>query len=274
MNASSRAYNGFRKVGINMYPNKLKQKLQSGQVVLGTVLAFPTAAATTATCQTDIDFLWIDTEHSPYGTEALDAVTVLARNQGVAPMIRVAWNDPALIKKAYDVGAVAVMVPQVNTADEAARAVQYARYPPLGQRGVSPNWPIVAGEDWGNVIRTANEETVLVVQIESKEAYENLDAIAQVPGIDVLLVGPMDLSASLGVITQTDSPAVQTIMRDIGRRLQGSNVVVGTTLGDVAEMQEKISWGYRFMNVGSPFGYGIQALSQNLATLRANPTGA
>ena len=121
-----------------MYPNPLKQKLQSGQVVLGTVLSYPSAAATTATCQTDIDFLWIDTEHSPYGTEALDAVTVLARHQGVAPMIRVAWNDPALIKKAYDVGAVAVMVPQINTAEEAAHAVQYARYPPLGQRGVSP----------------------------------------------------------------------------------------------------------------------------------------
>ena len=75
----------------------------------------------------------------------------------------------------------------------------------------------------------------------------------------------------MGIITQTGLPAVQTIMRDIGRRLQGSHIVVGTTLGDVAEMQEKISWGYRFMNVGSPFGYGIDALQQHLATLRGQP---
>jgi len=103
-------------------------------------------------------------------------------------MIRVAWNDPALIKKAYDVGAVAVMVPQINTAEEAARAVDYAFYPPIGNRGVSPNWPRIAGEDWGEVIRTANEETVLILQIESQQAYDNLDEIAKVPGIDVLFV--------------------------------------------------------------------------------------
>ena len=94
-----------------MYPNSLKQKLQSGQLVLGTALPFPSGSATTATCQTGIDFLWLDTEHAPHGTEALDVIPTLARHQGVAPMIRVAWNDPALIKKAYDVGAVAVMVP-------------------------------------------------------------------------------------------------------------------------------------------------------------------
>ncbi len=266
--------NVFRKAVINMYPNPLRQKLKNRELILGTVLATPSTYMTTLTCQTDIDFLWIDTEHAPYGTEALDAIPTLARQQGVAPMIRVAWNDPALIKKAYDIGAVAVMVPQVNTPEEAARAVQYARYPPEGQRGVSPLWPLIAGEDWGDVIRTANAETVLVVQIESQQAYDNLDAIAQVPGIDVLLVGPMDLSASLGVLTKTSDPAVQTIMRDIGQRLRDSDIAVGTTLDSVAEIQEKIGWGYRFLNVGSPFGYGLQALTQHLETLRKNPTGA
>lgn len=74
-----------------------------------------------------------------------------------------AWNDPALIKKAYDVGAVAVMVPQVNTVEEAKRAVEYAHYPPLGQRGISPGWPHVAGNDWLDTICTANDETVLIL---------------------------------------------------------------------------------------------------------------
>ena len=252
-----------------MYPNPLKQKLQSGQLVLGSGLSAFVSHVATLTCQTGIDFLWIDTEHSPLGAESLDAIPVLVRNQGVAPMIRVAWNDPHLIKKAYDVGAVAVMVPQVNTAEEAARAVEYAHYPPLGQRGISPHWPLIAGEDWGNVIRTANDETVLILQIESVQAYENLDAIAAVPGIDVLLVGPMDLSASLGLITQTGSSAVQEIMQEIPRRLQGSGIVVGTTLEDVTELQQKIDWGYRFLNVGSPLGYGLGALRQHVKTLRA-----
>ena len=256
-----------------MYPNPLKQKLKAGELVLGTAIPFPSASLVVMSCQTGVDFLWIDLEHSPYGTESLDAIPVLARHHGVAPMIRVAWNDPHLIKKAFDVGAVAVMVPQVNTAEEAARAVQYAYYPPMGQRGVSPNWPQVAGEDWMNVIRTANDETVLIVQIESVQAYENLDAIAAVPGIDVLLVGPMDMSASVGKITDMQCAEVQTMMEDIPKRLAGSGIAIGTTLGDVSEIQQKYRWGYRFLNVGSPIGFGVSAVKEHIATLRTNPGG-
>ena len=102
-----------------MYPNPLKQKIKAGELVLGTAIPIPAANLVVMSCQTGVDFLWIDTEHAPYGTESLDAIPVLARHHGVAPMIRVAWNDPHLIKKAFDVGAVAVMVPQVNTAEEA-----------------------------------------------------------------------------------------------------------------------------------------------------------
>jgi 4-hydroxy-2-oxoheptanedioate aldolase len=256
-----------------MYPNPLKQKIKSGQLVLGTALPVFDPSITTLSCQTGIDFLWIETEHAPHGTESLGAVPVLARNQGVAPLIRVAWNDPHLIKKAVDVGAVAIMVPQVNSAEEAARAVQYTYYPPLGQRGISPYWPIIAGEDWLNVIRTANEEIVLIVQIESVQAYEQLDAIAAIPGIDVLLVGPMDLSASLGKITDVQSREVQQIMEEIPRRLAGSGIAVGTTLSDLSELEQKYRWGYRFLNVGNPIRYGVNALTQHIHSLRTNPAG-
>lgn len=254
-----------------MYPNPLKQKLKDGKLILGTVLAALGDHVATQTCKTDIDFMWIDTEHWPFGVESLGAIPVLARQRGVAPLIRVAWNDPALIKKAYDVGAVAVMVPQVDTPEEAALAVQHAYYPPIGQRGVSPTWPLIAGEDWANVIRTANDETVLIVQIESLEAYENLEAIARVPGIDVLFVGPTDLAASMGLIMQNHDPAVQAILKEIPRRLQGSGIAVGTTLESITEIQEKLDWGYNFMNVGNPLGYGLKTLSGHLATLRSHP---
>lgn len=256
-----------------MYPNPLKQKLRNGELVLGSVLPVPSPVAVSMVADTGPDFIWIDTEHAPYSTEALDVIPILARQRGVAPMIRVAWNDPALIKKAYDVGAVAVMVPQVDTPEEAARAVQYARYAPEGKRGISPMWPRIAGEDWQHVIKTANEETVLVLQVESRQAYENIDEIKKVPGIDVLLVGPLDLSASVGRITETGAKEVQEIMQDVPRHLENTGIVAGTTLGEVAEIQEKIRWGYRFLNVGSALSYGAQVLKQNLDTLRANPTG-
>ena len=256
-----------------MYPNPLKQKLKKGEIVLGSSLPAPTPLLAGTVLSTRPDFLWIDTEHAPFGTEALDAIPVLARTKGVAPMIRVAWNDPALIKKAYDVGAVAVMVPQVNTPEEAARAVRYAKYPPEGERGLSPGWVRVAGEDWDHVIKTANEETVLVLQVESREAYENIDETKKIPGIDVLLVGPLDLSASVGKITETSSKEVQEIMKDVPRKLEGTSIVAGTTLVEVGEIQEKIRWGYRFLNVGNIVGYGTRILQDNLETLRRDPKG-
>ncbi|NKB67532.1 MAG: hypothetical protein GKR89_10755 [Candidatus Latescibacteria bacterium] len=256
-----------------MYPNPLKEKLARGEVVLGSGMPAPSPHIVGTVLDTKPDFLWIDTEHMPYATEALDVVPVLARQRGVAPMIRVAWNDPALIKKAYDVGAVAVMVPQVDTPEAAARAVEYAHYPPVGKRGLSPMWTRIAGQDWDQVIKTANDETVLIVQLESQQAYENIDQIKQIPGIDVILVGPLDLSASVGRITQTGSSEVQRIMEDVPRRLEGTSIVAGTTLTDVAEIQEKIRWGYRFLNVGNILGYGAQALKGHLNTLRTNPRG-
>ena len=139
--------------------------------------------------------------------------------------------------------------------------------------GFLPMWTRIAGEDWNHVIKTANAETVLILQIESQEAYDNIDEIKQVAGIDVLLVGPLDLSASVGKITETSAREVQEIMRDVPGRLEGSGIVAGTTLVDLSEIQEKLRWGYRFMNVGNILAYGTQVLTQNLEILRANPGG-
>ncbi|MEE2659622.1 MAG: aldolase/citrate lyase family protein [Candidatus Latescibacterota bacterium] len=251
----------------------MKSKLQAGQVVLGSGLPAPSPHVAGAILDTGIDFLWIDTEHMPYASESVDTIPVLARMRGVAPMIRVAHNDPGLIKKAYDIGAVAVMVPQVNSAEEAARAVDYARYPPEGTRGLSPMWTKIAGENWDEVILSANEETILIVQMESRQSWDNLDEIAAVPGVDIILVGPLDLSASLGVPTQTNSREVQTLMEEVPKRLERTGVTAGTTLVDVAEIQQKISWGYRFLNVGNALTYGVDAVAANVRTLRDNPTG-
>jgi len=258
-----------------MYPNSLKDKLKRGDIVLGSGgIVGPSLHLVGLTCSAGPDFIWVDCEHQPFGPESLPGACSIMRLRGVAPVVRVPWNDPAVIKKTYDAGAVAVMVPQVDDAEAAARAVDYARYTPLGNRGISPNWPLITGDDFEHVIATTNDETVLIVQVESVTSYENLDEIKQVEGIDVIMVGPMDLSASLGKINQTNSAEVQEIIQDVPRRLEGTGIVAATTLGEVAEIQEKIRWGYRMLNVGSVLGYGAEALKANLNTLRANPKGA
>ena len=174
-----------------MYPNPLKQKIRDGKLVLGTML--PThdiriAAALAYGCHAD--FIWLDQEHSPFGPADMEMIPILLRQQGVAPLVRVAWNDPALIKKAYDGGAVSVMVPQVASVAEAKQAIQYGNYPPIGNRGISPSWPALAGEDFVEVVKTANDEAVLILQMESVEAYEQIDDILALDGFDVLFVGP------------------------------------------------------------------------------------
>ena len=251
-----------------MYPNPLKSKLQAGETVLGTSLPAPVPSVAGMVLKTGPDFLWIDTEHAPYATESLGAIPVQARQAGVAPMIRVAWNDPALIKKAYDTGAVAVMIPQVDTAEDAEDVVRFAKYPPDGNRGLSPMWTITAGEDWNRVLETANEETVVIVQIESLEGYNNLDEIKQVPGIDVLFLGPLDMSASVGRIGETGCEEVQSLMQEFPGRLEGTDIVPGTTLVQLDDIKEKLDWGYRFMNVGNALGYGGDVVKSNLDELR------
>ena len=252
-----------------MYPNPLKEKIRNGKLVLGTML--PThdirIAAFLANGST-ADFIWLDQEHSPFGPRDMEMIPIMFRQKGIAPLVRVAWNDPGLIKKAYDAGAVSVMVPQVGNAEEAKLAVQYGNYPPLGNRGISPHWPLLAGEDFVNVVKTANDETVLVLQMETVEAYEQIDEILAVDGFDVLFVGPMDLSASLGVTAEMQNPKVQTIMEDVPKRAESSGKIIGTTLQNPEEIRQKIDWGYKFLNLGSPIGFGIRFVNDRFAEYR------
>ena len=252
-----------------MYPNPLKQKLRGGKLVLGTML--PThdiriAAEIANRCTAD--FVWLDQEHSPFGPRDLEMIPIVLRQQGIAPVVRVPWNDPTHIKKAYDGGAVSVMVPQIDSVDDAKRAIEYASYPPLGKRGIAPTWPALAGVDFMDVVTTANEETVLILQMESVAAYEQLDDILALDGFEVLLVGPLDLSASLGVTADMQNPKVQDIMRELPQRAEGTGKVIGTTLASPAELRQKIDWGYRFLNLGTPLGYGIAFVNDRFAEFR------
>ncbi len=253
-----------------MYPNPLKQKIKSGQLVLGTML--PThdiriAAALAYACKAD--FIWLEQEHSPFGPRDLEMIPILLRQQGIAPMVRVAWNDPALIKKAYDAGAVSVMIPQVDNVAEAKLAIEYSNYPPVGTRGISPHWVGLAGLDFMEVVRTANDETVTILQMESVQAYEQVDEILALPGFDVLLVGPMDLSASMGITGQRDNARLQAIMQELPKRAAGTGKVIGTTLGSPAEMRQKIEWGYKFLNLENLLGAGIRFVNNEFKEYRA-----
>ncbi|MBC8288874.1 MAG: hypothetical protein H8E37_01020, partial [Planctomycetes bacterium] len=125
-----------------MFINRIKKNFEDGKVVLGSNVPDASDFLAKLTINTDIDFLWIDLEHRPYGPHEVRWMPILCRLAGCSPMIRVPGLDPMWIKKALDIGASTIMVPQVNTADEAKRAVEFAKYPPEGSRGISPMWTV------------------------------------------------------------------------------------------------------------------------------------
>lgn len=249
------------------FENPVKQRLARGGTAwgAGSVIADPLAVQLTA--DSGVDFVWMDTEHMPYGTEALALMPTICRRQGAVPLIRVATLDPALIKKALDIGAQAIMIPQVDNAEMARAAVQYAKYPPMGNRGVSPMFTFYNGFTWDEYLPHANAESLIIVQVETEAGAKNVEEIAAVDGVDVVLAGPMDLSASFGVIGQTGHAKVQDFLAAFPARVTKFGKTAGIALGSVEAAAKAHGQGYRLINFGNILWSGLNGLKAGLAEL-------
>lgn len=252
-----------------MFENPVKQKLARGEAAWGAGCGVADTFANQLTISTGIDFLWIDTEHSNYSMEDARMVPVLARQAGCVPMVRVTGLDPNMIKRALDYGAAAIMVPQVNNADEARAVVRACRYAPEGIRGVSPLWTFYRGVSWTDYLPHANNEILTVVQVESLEGMANVEAIAAVEGIDVVFAGPADLSAAMGVIGQTSHPKVKAFLAEFPKRVTSQGKAAGMTVGGAEAATELHTLGYRFINFGSMLFSGVNGITRDLKQLRA-----
>lgn len=248
--------------------SKVKQLLAKGQPAWGGSLPDAAELIAKLTVDTGVDFLWIDTEHRPFDHYEVRWIPLLCRMKNCVPLIRVAGLDPQLIKKALDIGASAIMVPQINNAAEARLAVQYSKYPPQGTRGVSPLWPLFLDVAYDEYLPVANDETCVVVQIESPDGIANLEEIASVPGVDVVFAGPLDLSASLGVIGQTGHPKVQKFLEEFPPRVAKCGKASGITLIGYEPCKRAYEQGYRFINIGNLAMQGMTGLSADLKKLR------
>jgi 4-hydroxy-2-oxoheptanedioate aldolase len=258
---------GNAAVTINL-KSRVKELLASGQATWGASLPDDSDLIAKLTIDTGVDFLWVDTEHRPWDHNEVRWVPLLCRMKNCVPLFRVAGLDPQLIKKALDVGASAIMVPQINNADEARRAVQYAKYPPQGTRGVSPLWPFFLDVTYDQYLPVANDETCVIVQIESPEGINNLEAIASVEGVDVVFAGPLDLSASLGVIGQMQHPTVQKFLEEFPKRVARCGKASGITLVGYEPCKRAYEQGYRLINIGNLITHGMAGLTADLKKLR------
>ena len=231
--------------------NQFKAAMAAGRTQIGLWCSLCNPIAAEIVSDSGYDWLLLDTEHSP--NEVPDIFAQLQASQGAKShaIVRPAWNDPVLIKRYLDIGAQTVLLPYVQNADEAKRAVEATRYPPHGIRGVTGSGRASRYGRVKDYLKKANDETCVLVQVETREALAQLDKIAAVPGVDGVFIGPSDLSASFGQIGNPAHPEVQKAIEDAGKRIRAAGKGAGILTGNEDEAKRYIGWGYNFVAVGT-----------------------
>ena len=186
-----------------MRPNKIKQLWSEGKPVTLGWLSLNNPFSAEVMARMGFDALCIDLQHGITELPGLLPMLQAVSQTDTSPVVRVPWNDAAIIMKALDLGAMSIIVPMVSTAAEAARAVAACRYPPVGMRSMGPIRALqYAGADY---MANANNEVVVIAMVETKEGLDNLDAICATPGLDAIYIGPSDLSFALGLPPKMDN---------------------------------------------------------------------
>ena len=234
--------------------NAFKAALARGELQIGLWSSLCSPIVAEIIGYSGFDWILVDTEHSPNEPPAVLAQLQALQAGTATPIVRPAWNDPVLLKRLLDIGAQAVLVPFVQNAEEAAKAVAACRYPPSGIRGITVSG---RGSRYGRVpdyLKRADAEICVLVQVETGEALSQLEAIASVDGVDGVFIGPADLSASLGHIGNPGHPEVQEAIKGAAARLTAIGKPAGILTASEADARRYIEWGYRFVAVGSDLG--------------------
>jgi 4-hydroxy-2-oxoheptanedioate aldolase len=249
----------------NLPRNTFKQALAQGERQLGLWSALASPIAAEILSGAGFDWIVIDGEHAPNDISTLLQQLQAMRAGTAEPVFRVPWNEPVIIKRALDVGARTLLVPFVQNAEEARRAVAAARYPPLGIRGVAV---VMRATDYGrtqNYHRNAHLDTCILVQIETRAALKELEAIAAVEGVDGLFIGPSDLAADLGHLGNPKHPDVQAVIRQAAQRIRATGMSAGTLAGSADDVEALFGLGFNFVAAGSD----VSILARNAESIAA-----
>lgn len=235
-----------------MRENKTKAKLKSGGTVLGAFCNVNAPGMVEMLGYLGFDFVIIDGEHGPLDLETSEHMVRAADAAGITPLARVALNMQQQILRYLDMGCQGVHIPMVNTGAEARAVGDACRYPPIGKRGLAG----VRAAEWGltgtlgDYTRKANAEVLTIVQVETRQAVEHAAEILEVPEIDLVFVGPTDMSSALGRPGETTHPEVQQVLQSLGKTIRDAGKAAGI-LGATPEMVKTFSdWGYNYIATG------------------------
>ncbi|GAB2707733.1 HpcH/HpaI aldolase family protein [Comamonas sediminis] len=234
-------------------PNLFKKAMAAGQAQIGLWSAFPSPYITELLTGSGYDWIMLDTEHSPNDVpqvlQQLQAVEAALQPRPTSAVVRPAWNDPVLIKRYLDIGAQTLLIPFVQNADEARAAVQAMRYAPKGIRGMGGS---MRASNFGRdmqYVDDADKELCLLVQVETAQALDQIEAIAAVDGVDGIFIGPADLSASMGYPGQPRHPVVNAAINDAITRIRAAGKAPGILMVDEARARECLALGAQFVAV-------------------------
>ncbi len=246
----------------------LHDRVAAGERLFGTWCNLGSSITVEMAGIAGFDWVLLDLEHGVGDQESLVAQVQAAAAATTAPIVRIAWNDPVRFKRVLDLGVSGVMVPYVQTADEAYAAVRAMRYPPDGVRGVASLTRATGfGTAFADYFDRANRELLTVVQIETPTAVENVDQIAAVDGVDVLFIGPLDLSTALGIQGQYSNPHFLDAVDAVTNAARNHGKASGTLVLDPAMLDPMVERGMTFIAMGSDGGLVAAGMRANAALL-------
>lgn len=235
-----------------MTANPIKSKLKEGQCVYGSWIRIPSPIIVEVLGNIGFDFLHIDMEHSSIDLQMLDYMVLAGYRHEIPLAVRVATQNPADLYRIMDIGYSSFVLPRIETAEQCTQLLKGARYTPAGTRGLGG---AVRANGWGETpldqhLKEAEEDTLMIIQIESEEGLQNLDAILEVPGIDVVYIGPLDLSQALGYPGQIDHPVVRDTIDTLIKTIRGKGIAVGIHAATIEQAKEWAEAGIQYFTVG------------------------
>jgi len=251
-----------------MKKNRVKQLLHSGKPALGSWVQIGHPDVAEIMANMGFDWLVLDNEHGPLSTETTQLLIQAMSSTETVPIVRVPWNDMVEIKRALDIGAYGVVIPWVNSKEEALYAVRACKYPPAGLRGVGPRRASRYGIDIKEYLQRADDEILIIIQIETQQAVDHIDEILSVEGIDAFFIGPYDLSASLGYLGQPNHPkALETFYRLLDAA-KSAGVASGIHALNLELAQHYIGKGFQFVALSTDTGLLIHGCQEILEGVR------
>lgn len=251
--------------------NDLRARIARGETTFGSWLNLASEAAAEIMADAGFDWLAIDMEHTTTPFRTTEAMIRIIESRGVAPLVRVGANDPLHIKYVMDAGAAGVIVPMIETAEAARAAVSAVKYPPVGTRGVGIGRAHRYGTEFDSYVSTINDQSVVIVQVEHHRGIKALAEIQAVAGVDATMIGPYDLSASVGKPGKFDDPAVAALLAEYEAVSRASDRVMGYHVvhPDRDVVAARLRAGYRLIGVSVDFLFLGSACRNAVADARS-----